>query len=144
MFDYSETNWENISGEDDDEYFNLVTSAKDLNHQMAILRMILMLNQQINLLLQKNFYQTVFLDPREMDKTHWRKKIDPSHSEWTYEIENVDVVPQTPINYFIKYFSDNIFLIVSNDSNCYAYMASGKELNNTKKEMKEFFMHRLW
>ena len=43
----------------------------------------------------------------------------------------------------MKYFSDDIFLIVSNDSNCYAYMASGKELNNTKKEMKEFFMHRL-
>ena len=81
MFDHSETNWENISGKDDDEYFNLVTSAKDLNHQMAILRMILMLNQQINLLLQKNFYQTVFLDPREMDITHWRKRIGPSHSE---------------------------------------------------------------
>lgn len=81
MFDHSETNWENISGKDDDEYFNLVTSAKDLNHQMAILRMILMLNQQINLLLQKNFYQTVFLDPREMGKTHWRKRIGPSRSE---------------------------------------------------------------
>ena len=47
----------------------------------------------------------------------------------THVIENEDIVPKTPMNYFMEYFSD--------ETNCYALMAS--EFHITKKEMKEIF-----
>lgn len=38
-----------------------------------------------------------------------KKGFIPPNAEWTHEIENEDVVPKTRINYFMEYFSNNIF-----------------------------------
>ena len=109
-----ESNWENVS--DDDEDFTLVTSVNNFESSDNNIENDATAEptNQIKLLLQKNFIKLTNKivnrqQNQSLTKFRREKHFHPPNTEWTHKIENEDIVPKTPINYFMECLSDDIF-----------------------------------
>ena len=74
------------------------------------------------------------------EKIQWRKKdFIPPDIAWQHIVTNDDILPKTPIVYFMNYFTEELFQKFAEETNTYALMKNGVELCTSSKEMKHFF-----